>query len=306
MTQVAEKQCTGHVGCDRIHTHVVPRMVICAAFLAGFAMGWLNAYALDEAVESRIPEINEEDWLQTVVDRIVAVESNGEQTAANKRSTALGLGQFLDQTWLDLIRAYRSDLAKDRSKEAILELRRDGRIAREITALFLQKNTSILQKRGLAVTPGTLYLAHFAGPGGAVAVLCAVDGADAASTMANADATGRTTRETIVKANPFLKDFTVADLRRWADRKMRFPGSRLPSRLCNFGRNSAWLRELNESRSLRHARSPRRYKNRGSWRRDSRYIRPNMRICLIWFLCASADKHRDCWSRAAIDAVHGT
>ena len=81
MTQVAEKQCTGHVGCDRIHTHVVPRMVICAAFLAGFAMGWLNAYALDEAVESRIPEINEEDWLQTVVDRIVAVESNGEQTA---------------------------------------------------------------------------------------------------------------------------------------------------------------------------------------------------------------------------------
>jgi len=43
--------------------------------------------------------------------------------------------------------------------------------------------------------------------------------------MATADATGRTKREKIVKANPFLERFTVADLRNWADRKMRIPGS---------------------------------------------------------------------------------
>jgi hypothetical protein len=42
-----------------------------------------------------------------------------------------------------------------------------------------------------------------------------------ASTMASADATGRTKREKLVKANPFLKRFTVADLKNWADRKMR-------------------------------------------------------------------------------------
>jgi hypothetical protein len=29
----------------------------------------------------------------------------------------------------------------------------------------------------------------------------------------------------ILKANPFLERFTVADLRNWADRKMRIPGS---------------------------------------------------------------------------------
>jgi hypothetical protein len=72
-------------------------------------------------------------------------------------------------------------------------------------------------KRGLPVTPGTLYLAHFAGAAGAIAILSALEEADAASIMASADATGRTKRERLVKANPF----TVADLKSWADRKMR-------------------------------------------------------------------------------------
>ena len=71
------------------------------------------------------------------------------------------------------------------------------------------------------MTPGTLYLAHFAGPAGAVAILSALENADAALVMARADATGRTKRETLITANPFLSRFTVADLRSWADRKMR-------------------------------------------------------------------------------------
>ena len=89
----------------------------------------------------------------------------------------------------------------------------------------MEKNATMLQKRDLPVTPATLYLAHFAGPAGAVAILSALENADAASVMASADATGRTTRETIVKANPFLRNFTIADLRSWADRKMRMSGS---------------------------------------------------------------------------------
>jgi hypothetical protein len=56
-----------------------------------------------------------------------------------------------------------------------------------------------------------------------VAILSAPEDADAASAMANADATGRTKREKIIKANPFLERFTVADLRTWADRKMNSP-----------------------------------------------------------------------------------
>jgi hypothetical protein len=43
--------------------------------------------------------------------------------------------------------------------------------------------------------------------------------------MASADTTGRTNREKLIKANPFLERFTVADLKNWAHRKMVIPGS---------------------------------------------------------------------------------
>jgi hypothetical protein len=200
-------------------------VVIGTALLTGFGMGWLSGFVSDRFFDVSGHSINKEAWMQTVVGRIITVESNGDQKAKNNRSSAMGAGQFLDQTWLELIRAYRPDLMTGRSQGAILELRQDGRIAREITGVFMEKNAAILQKRGLPVTPATLYLAHFAGPAGAVAILSALENADAASVMASADATGRTTRETIVKANPFLQNFTVADLRSWADRKMRFSGS---------------------------------------------------------------------------------
>jgi len=161
--------------------------------------------------------------IQAVVEQIIGVESNGDPNAKNKRSSATGLGQFLDETWLDMISAHRPDLAKGRSQAEILELRRDAKIAREITARLTERNAEVLSKRGLPVTPGTLYLAHFAGGAGAVAILSAMEDADAALVMATADATGRTKREKIIKANPFLEGFTVANLRNWADHKMRIP-----------------------------------------------------------------------------------
>ena len=60
------------------------------------------------------------------------------------------------------------------------------------------------------------------GLGGLVHVFAGAVGISAL-VMASADATGRTKREKIIKANPFLEGFTVANLRNWADRKMRVP-----------------------------------------------------------------------------------
>jgi len=161
----------------------------------------------------------------SVADQIIRAESSGDPEAKNKRSSATGLGQFVNETWLRLIRAHRPDLIKGRSEDEVLQMRRDAAIAREITIRFTERNASILRKRGLPITPGTLYLAHFAGSGGAVAILLAEEQADAASTMANADGTGHTNREKLIKLNPFLERFTVADLKLWADRKMRVRGS---------------------------------------------------------------------------------
>ena len=158
--------------------------------------------------------------LDAVARRIVGAESTGDAVARNGRSSAIGAGQFLEATWLDVIRTARPDLA-GRPQKDILDLRHDPDLSREIVSRFARRNAAMLTSHHLPVTAGTIYLSHFAGGAGAVAVLTAPGYADAATTMAKADATGRTTREMIVKANPFLERFTVADLRRWADRKMR-------------------------------------------------------------------------------------
>jgi hypothetical protein len=75
----------------------------------------------------------------------------------------MGLGQFLDQTWIELFRARRPELVRGRSEREILELRREPKLAREITTRFVERNIAMLRQRGLPVTAGTVYLAHFAG-----------------------------------------------------------------------------------------------------------------------------------------------
>ena len=157
---------------------------------------------------------------EALADQIVRAESNGDADAKNERSSATGAGQFLDGTWLELISAHRPDL-EDASQQEILELRRDPGLSRDMVVQLAQRNARILTARCLPVTPGTLYLSHFAGGGGAASVLSAPDHADAAATMAKGDSRGRLTREMIVAANPFLNSFTVADLKSWADRKMK-------------------------------------------------------------------------------------
>ena len=130
------------------------------------------------------------------------------------------------------MRAYRPDLARGRSARETLDLRREPKLAREITMRFVERNVAMLRQRGLPVTAGTVYLAHFAGGAGAIAILSAPDNSDAALVIASADSTGRTKRERLIKANPFLEHFTVADLKVWADRKMRGSNVRLTEALA--------------------------------------------------------------------------
>jgi hypothetical protein len=113
--------------------------------------------------------------VKAVVERIVAVESGGDPNARNKRSSATGAGQFLDETWLEMIRTHRRDLVGGRSEKEILDLRRDPELTRAIIARLVERNAAMLKKRGFPVTPDTLYLTHFAGPAGAVAVLSVSD-----------------------------------------------------------------------------------------------------------------------------------
>lgn len=158
--------------------------------------------------------------IRELVERIITAESSGDANLKNRRSSATGAAQFLDDTWLEAIRRHRRDLIQGRSDKEVLDLRRDASLTREIAAREVEQYAAMLRKRGLPITPGSLYLVHFAGPAGAVALLSAAETADAASLMAAADVTGKTTREKLVTANPFLKMLTVGDIKTWADRKM--------------------------------------------------------------------------------------
>jgi len=190
------------------------------AITAGLAVAWVGAAHLDRLGTIR-PPLMGDIAVKAVVEQIIAVESNGDPNAKNKSSSATGAGQFLDDTWLEMMRAHRPDLIQSRSKKEVLELRRDPELAREIATRLVEKNAAMLRTRDLPVTPGTLYLTYFAGSAGAVAILSDSKNAEAASLLASADSTGRTTREKLISANPFLKGLTAGDLRHWANRKMR-------------------------------------------------------------------------------------
>jgi hypothetical protein len=206
-------------------SRVISIVLLTTSFAGALGLGWFGGLNLHWLIDYGRDEQTRR--VDVVVARIIDVESNGNPNAKNRRSSATGLGQFLNETWLELIRLYRPDLSQGRNEGEILELRRDPNLAREVTTRFAERNAAMLRQRGLPVTPGTVYLAHFAGSAGAVAILSAPENADAATVMASADATRRTKREKIVQANPFLERFTVADLKTWADRKMRSPGLRL-------------------------------------------------------------------------------
>jgi hypothetical protein len=143
-------------------------------------------------------------------DSIISVESGGDPNATNPNSSASGPGQFLDSTWLATIKAHRPDLAQGQSDADLLALKTDPVIAKQMVDAYASDNQGILAKNGLPVTPGTTYLAHFAGPQGAVKVLQADPNAPVGDILGPA----------VVKANPFLKGMTAQGLQAWAAKKM--------------------------------------------------------------------------------------
>jgi hypothetical protein len=174
---------------------------------------------LVEPMPIKPPRSEPDASFERLIERIVMSESQGDPSAKNKRSTATGLGQFLDQTWLELIRAHRRELFTGRTEREVLSLRKNSLLSREMTRRFIERNAAALTKHGLPVTPSTLYLAHFAGPAGAVAILAAPGDADAAAVIASADSRAEITRAKILNGNPFLRGFTVEDLRNWVNMK---------------------------------------------------------------------------------------
>lgn len=146
----------------------------------------------------------------SLVDRIIGAESGGDAEARNPMSSATGPGQFIASTWMETVRRHRPDLVRGRTNEEILALRTDPALARDMTAALTADNAAYLGARGHAATPGNIYLAHFAGPAGAAALLGSDPDASAASILG----------EAVIDANPFLRGMSAGDVVAWASGKM--------------------------------------------------------------------------------------
>lgn len=178
----------------------------------------------------------------SVVDRIVQIESGGRANAKNPKSTATGAGQFIERTWLDMIDRYRPELAEGKTRAEILALRTDPALSREMTARYASENAQYLESRGVSATPAATYLAHFLGPGGAVAVLRADSGTSVDVLL----------EKGVINANAgILKGKTAGQIAAWAERRMSGASGGMVSSLPYAERQkliSAADRELNVER----------------------------------------------------------
>lgn len=123
------------------------------------------------------------------------VESGLNPNARARTSSATGLYQFIEQTWLGTVRRHgtqhgmgwaanairqqsngRFTVADPAMRRAILDLRRNPEASSAMAAEFAADNGQHLERRlGRTAEPVDLYLAHFLGAGGATRFLRAHD-----------------------------------------------------------------------------------------------------------------------------------
>jgi len=122
------------------------------------------------------------------------LESGFRADARATTSSAAGLFQFIEQTWLQMVQKHgpkiglgeiagqieidgagRASVSDPALRRKILDLRFDPRLSAEIGAEYARENRALLEE-GLGRKAGALdlYLAHFLGPGGATQFLKAV------------------------------------------------------------------------------------------------------------------------------------
>jgi hypothetical protein len=136
------------------------------------------------------------------LDRLMAAESGGRDTARNPRSTAVGPFQFIESTWLDLVRREFASETKEMTSSQILALRTDRGFARRAAEIYTKENAAILKSHGLDATFPRLRLAFLLGPNGAVRVLQAQPQTRVTLLLGPA----------VAQANPFMFGLTAESL----------------------------------------------------------------------------------------------
>jgi len=188
------------------------RTALACASLAALAVGLVSASAEETDKAKKGPERIEANaaaetappamTLATFLDRLMMAESSGQDAARNPRSTAVGPFQFIQETFLDIVRQHFAEETTSLSTVALLALRQDRAFARRAAEAYTKDNAAYLAREGLATSFTNLRLAYLAGPSGAVRVLRAPPQARVSILLSSA----------ALSANTFLARMTAQEL----------------------------------------------------------------------------------------------
>ncbi len=140
-----------------------------------------------------------------------------EGTGKNPASSAVGVGQFVDSTFVSVFRKTFPAEAKLSNKDILA--RRGSGVERAMLERFTADNAAKLTAARQPVTPTTLYLAHFLGDADAIKVL---------GHAADTPLAGLISAKSIKANAKILAGRTVADAIAFAERKMGGRGEGLP------------------------------------------------------------------------------
>jgi hypothetical protein len=164
------------------------------------------------------------DEAVAVLERIMHVESSDNIFAANKRSSAKGLFQVIDETWNKYVAKHPDELS--------LEGRSDSKQQMIFATYFIKDNEKALKEAGIPATTTNLYLTHFLGAGGGNGTKGAIDVIKEAEKSPNTPIKGFLP-DKVINANSEVwmtmdgrkglafEEFAVGDLANWANGKMK-------------------------------------------------------------------------------------
>ena len=155
------------------------------------------------------------------------IESGFDPNARARTSSATGLFQFIEQTWLATVQQHgakhglgwaadaikqgangRYHVADPAMRKAILDLRKDAGAASSMAAEFAADNQNYLENRlGRPMESVDLYLAHFLGAGGAAQFLNGHDANPDAPAASMLPAAARANRSIFYASNGAARSF---------------------------------------------------------------------------------------------------
>jgi tape measure domain-containing protein len=139
--------------------------------------------------------------------KLIGQESSGNKYAAPETSSARGIGQFIESTWLQFLGEMHPEML-NQGRKAALDMRYNNDLMTQAIKWYASKNAAGLQGAGLPANDANLYLSHFLGPQGALKVL-----------TSDINTLVRDVLPDAARANPFMRNFTTGDLQNWAIKK---------------------------------------------------------------------------------------